>query len=125
MSIESERTTRKKRIDPRLTASGWVVTAFNAARPVSDYTNHAIEEYPTANGPVDYALVLRGRIVGVIEAKKVTLGTVLKNAGGAWGYRDWDAAERMYEFSFNQLAKKLGVRSADEASAVADLPDDE
>jgi type I restriction enzyme, R subunit len=34
----------------------------------------AIEEYPTANGPADYALSINGEIVGVVEAKKVTLG---------------------------------------------------
>ena len=36
------------------------------------------------------------------------------NRVGAWIYRDWDAAERMYEFSFDQLAKALGVPAKDE-----------
>jgi hypothetical protein len=34
----------------------------------------AIEEYPTASGPADYALCLGGRIVAIVEAKKLTLG---------------------------------------------------
>jgi type I restriction enzyme, R subunit len=38
------------------------------------YRHHAIEEYPTANGPADYALVVDGQLLGVVEAKKVTLG---------------------------------------------------
>jgi len=31
-------------------------------------------EYPTSNGPADYALVLGQHIVGIIEAKKLSLG---------------------------------------------------
>jgi type I restriction enzyme R subunit len=38
--------------------------------PPTPYTNHAVREYPTASGPADYVLYLRGRLVGVIEAKK-------------------------------------------------------
>jgi type I restriction enzyme, R subunit len=34
----------------------------------------AIEEYPTHNGPADYALCVGGRILGIVEAKKLTLG---------------------------------------------------
>jgi hypothetical protein len=34
----------------------------------------AAEEHPTANGPADYALVVDGRMLAVVEAKKVTLG---------------------------------------------------
>jgi type I restriction enzyme R subunit len=33
-----------------------------------------VEEYPTATGPADYALVMDGRVVGVVEAKKLTVG---------------------------------------------------
>src|SRR5216683_3680047 len=73
-SSESERLTRKSRIDPRLKQWGWEITPFNPARPLSGYRRHAIEEFPTANGPADYALVVDGQLVGVVEAKKVTLG---------------------------------------------------
>lgn len=47
---------------------------FNPGRPLGFYENCAIEEYPTDNGPADYALCVHGQIVSVIEAKKVTLG---------------------------------------------------
>src|SRR5258707_510351 len=73
-SSESERRTRKSRIDPRLKAWGWELARFDPARPLSAYHRHAIEEYPTANGPADYALVVDGQLLGVVEAKKVTLG---------------------------------------------------
>src|SRR5882724_9102319 len=73
-SSESERRTRKSRIDPRLRNSSWEIVAFDPGRPLSDYRHHAIEEFPTANGPADYALVVDGQLLGVVEAKKVTLG---------------------------------------------------
>ena len=34
----------------------------------------AVEEYETTNGPADYALCVDGRILGIVEAKKLTLG---------------------------------------------------
>ena len=71
---ESERRTRKDRIDPRLKAWGWEIVPFEPHRPLTAYSRHAIEEYPTTHGPADYALVVDGRLVGVVEAKKVTLG---------------------------------------------------
>ena len=38
------------------------------------YDKCAIEEFPTESGPADYALCAGGQILGVIEAKKLTLG---------------------------------------------------
>jgi type I restriction enzyme R subunit len=72
--MESESRTRKSRIDPLLKALGWTVVPFAPNRPLSFYSNCAIEEYPTDNGPADYALCLNGEIVGVVEAKKVGTG---------------------------------------------------
>jgi type I site-specific restriction endonuclease len=71
---ESERQTRRQRIDPKLRAAGWTIVPFDQHGEISTYRKHAIEEYPTANGPADYALVVDGELVGVMEAKKVTLG---------------------------------------------------
>src|SRR5215831_5363653 len=73
-STESERRTRRNRIDPRLKHWGWEITHYNPSRSISGYRRHAIEEFPTANGPADYALVVDGKFLGVVEAKKVTLG---------------------------------------------------
>lgn len=69
-SAESEAATRIKRIDPRLIAQGWVVVDHVPGAPLTPYTHHAVREYPTANGPADYALIVRGRLTGIIEAKK-------------------------------------------------------
>lgn len=38
------------------------------------------------------------------------------NRVGAWIYKNWDAAEDMYEFSFKQLARTLGIRSIDDTA---------
>jgi type I restriction enzyme R subunit len=71
---ESESVSRRKRIDPRLEAAGWKVVEFKEGKPLSAYSAHAICEYPTDNGPADYALVVDGVLLGIVEAKKVTLG---------------------------------------------------
>ena len=73
MSYESERATRRSRIDPKLEAAGWNVVP---AASLSSATGHglAVEEFETASGPADYALFDGGRCLGVAEAKKLTLG---------------------------------------------------
>ena len=74
MPLEAERTTRKQRIDPRLTRAGWQIARFRPEAPVSSYVKAAVEEFETTNGPADYALCEGGQVRGVVEAKKVTLG---------------------------------------------------
>jgi type I restriction enzyme, R subunit len=71
---ESEWQTRKKRIDTRLKALGWTLLPFAPGRPLRDYGRHAITEYETDTGPADYALGVDGALLGVIEAKKLSLG---------------------------------------------------
>jgi type I restriction enzyme R subunit len=60
-------------IDAQLRASGWSVQSkqaiqFNAGE------GQAVREYVTETGPADYVLFVDGKPVGVIEAKKETLG---------------------------------------------------
>jgi|GEM_PF-1495834 len=71
---QSEFATRKQLIDRRLAADGWKVVPFNEQKPLASLNRCAIEEYPTENGPADYALCADGHIVGIVEAKKLTLG---------------------------------------------------
>jgi type I restriction enzyme R subunit len=73
-TYESEWLTRKKRIDTRLRALGWQIVPFDADTPLSACTKHAVEEFPTDTGPADYALCVKGRILGIVEAKKLSLG---------------------------------------------------
>ena len=64
MSDESEWKTRKTRIDPKLDGAGWRLHRGPVRRT---------EEEDTAHGPAD-SLWLDDRIVGVVEAKKLTVG---------------------------------------------------
>jgi len=71
---DSEWLTRKQLIDPKLKAAGWRVVAFDPNKPLSAFDRCAIEEFPTENGPADYALCVNGKILGIVEAKKLPLG---------------------------------------------------
>jgi type I restriction enzyme R subunit len=71
---EPEWKTRKVRIDKRLDQSGWQVVPKGAVRPARFYQHHALEEYPTDNGPADYALCADGKVLGIVEAKELSLG---------------------------------------------------
>lgn len=71
---ESERETRRQRIDPLLRSAGWKLVPFEPGHKPNRWTHHAVTEYETANGPADYALFVDGQILGIVEAKKVSLG---------------------------------------------------
>ncbi len=47
---------------------------FRPGLATATLQNHAVEEYPTATGPADYALFVTGRFLGVVEAKRLSLG---------------------------------------------------
>ncbi len=73
---ESESTTRKKRIDEKLKSSilNWVIIHNSKVNDYTKLSNHAVEEYPTETGPADYALFVDGKLLGIIEAKKISVG---------------------------------------------------
>lgn len=94
-AADSEWVTRKELVDKELRNAGWRVTPHRE-KPLSALDRCAVEEYPTSNGPADYALILGGQVIGIVEAKKLTLGpqNVLSQAerysrglrqGGSWG----------------------------------------
>src|SRR6266436_5178016 len=70
----SEWLTRKRLIDSMLKASGWKVAPYAAGKLLTAQNCYAIEEFPTTAGAADYALCVNGQIVGIVEAKKLTLG---------------------------------------------------
>ena len=72
--IESERQTRQRRIDPLLVESGWQIVDYDPTQTTTALTKHAVREFPTDNGPADYMLFVDGRTLGVVEAKKLTVG---------------------------------------------------
>jgi type I restriction enzyme, R subunit len=68
MSSEAEWLTRKSRIDTRLKQKGWQLVRFSPALSLKALDGTAVEELPTANGPADYALFVKGQLLGIIEA---------------------------------------------------------
>ncbi len=68
----NERTTRKQLVNKSFLAAGWspIVRFHHGA----NYSRAAVEEYPTANGPVDYALFDNGVLIALVEAKKLGVG---------------------------------------------------
>lgn len=72
--MNDESNTRRHRIDPKLTAAGWSVTRFEPVYPETPPGKSAVEEWPTAAGPADYALCEEGSVLGVVEAKKLSIG---------------------------------------------------
>ena len=63
----------REQIDDRLKMSGWVIQDLKKVNPMASL-GVAVREYPTSTGPVDYALFVDGKPVGVVEAKKDDLG---------------------------------------------------
>lgn len=72
---ESEWQTRKNRIDRRLKnlPQPWKILKYKEGLNIPSLHGIAVEEYPTQNGPADYALFVHGKLLGIIEAKKVTV----------------------------------------------------
>lgn len=71
---ELEWQTRRQRINPKLEAQGWTIIPWTPGLVLSTLNATAVAEYPTANGPADYALFVDGQLLGIVEAKKLTLG---------------------------------------------------
>jgi type I restriction enzyme R subunit len=71
---QSEYVTRKKLIDRKLKDAGWGIVGFDPSKSLQAFDWCAIEEFPTENGPADYALCVGGKILGVVEGKKLSVG---------------------------------------------------
>ncbi|MBI4513538.1 MAG: hypothetical protein HY702_05450 [Gemmatimonadetes bacterium] len=79
MALEREWLTRKRRIDPRLDARGWHLSAGDSTPLRGPYRT---EEEETDSGPADYVLWLDRHPAAAVEAKKLAVGPqeVLKQA---------------------------------------------
>lgn len=121
MTEELEWQTRRNRINKRLQGlnPAWTIVKYHPGLDTSALTHHAVEEYPTANGPADYALFVNGRFQGIIEAKKVALGpyNVLEQAkryskGAFDGPGRWQGYRVPFLYSTNgELIWFLDVRN--------------
>jgi len=73
MIPEAEWKTRKERIDARLVSMSppWSIVRHSDALDLAALDACAVTEFPTDNGPADYALFVKGQLLGIVEAKKV------------------------------------------------------
>ena len=94
-------------IDARLEKSGWIIQDFRSVNPVASL-GVAVREYPTDTGPVDYALFVEGKPVGVIEAKKDELGENITAVEGQ--------SERYANSTFKYIKNDHKIRFAYEAT---------
>jgi type I restriction enzyme R subunit len=69
----------RDQIDTQLRACGWAIQDKNAFNP-NEGEGQAVREYTTDSGPADYVLFLDRKPVGVIEAKKESLGQNITTA---------------------------------------------
>jgi len=60
-------------IDAKLMLAGWIVQDKGQLNLYAG-EGIAVREFPTSSGPVDYALFVEGKPVGIIEAKKSDIG---------------------------------------------------
>ena len=72
---ELEWKTRKERIHKKLTSLNppWKIINHSNVKDYSSLNHYAVEEYPTENGPADYALFVNGKLLGILEAKRETI----------------------------------------------------
>jgi type I restriction enzyme, R subunit len=110
MSEELEWLTRRNRINVKLTAQKppWKIIKYKEGLDVSVLDSCAVEEYPTAKGPADYALFIKGKLLGLVEAKKVKVGpqNVLEQAkryskGAFGGPGNWNGYRVPFLYATN------------------------
>ncbi|MGM0428531.1 MAG: type I restriction-modification enzyme R subunit C-terminal domain-containing protein [Thermodesulfobacteriota bacterium] len=110
MADELEWQTRRDRINKRLKAlnPSWEIVKYAEDLDVQTLPRHAVEEYPTAKGPADYALFVNGQLLGILEAKKVKVGpqNVLEQAkryarGAFAGAGNWNGYRVPFLYASN------------------------
>ena len=108
MAPESEAQTRRKRIDPLLQQLGWEIVPFKEGLDLSTLHHHAVTEHPTASGPSDYVLFVKGKPLGALEAKRLEVGSegVLEQAKRysrdiAGGSGNWNGFRIPFLYSSN------------------------
>jgi len=122
MPEELEWKTRKDRVDRKLTSlhPAWAIVKYRPDLDTASLPCHAVEEYPTQSGPADYALFVKGRLLGIIEAKKVKVGpaNVLEQAkryarGASDGPGSWLGFRVPFLYATNgEVIHFLDVRNA-------------
>lgn len=78
MIDELEWKTRQDRINTKLKAlnPAWNIVKYRPELETSTLDRYAVEEFPTANGPADYALFVKGKLLGIGPGNALTWRTV-------------------------------------------------
>lgn len=71
----TEKQTRQKLIDIKLEKQGWSIINYNENLKSENLDSTAVRELPTKEGFADYALFVEGKLLGFIEAKKISVGS--------------------------------------------------
>lgn len=97
----------RKIIDEKLILSGWIIQDVKKLNP-NAAVGVAVREFPTDTGPVDYALFINGKPVGVVEAKKSEEGENITTVEGQ--------SSRYANSSFKWIKCEYRIRFAYEAT---------
>lgn len=110
MTDELEWQTRRDRVNTKLRKliPAWDIIKYKEGLDTSILTCHAVEEFPTGKGPADYALFIKGKLMGIIEAKKVSVSpqNVLEQAkryskGAFGGTGNWNGYRVPFLYATN------------------------
>ena len=99
----------RESIDKRLTEAGWVIQDMKELNP-SVSVGVAVREFPTSSGPVDYALFVNGKPVGVVEAKRDEAGANITSVE--------QQSSRYANSKFKYIKYEYRIRFAYEATGV-------
>lgn len=102
-------------IDEKLEKSGWTIQDMKKLN-LTAALGVAVREFPTSTGPVDYALFIEGKPVGVIEAKKSESGeniTVVEGQSARYAHSTFKWVQQEYRIRFAYEATDKLVRFTD------------
>ena len=102
-------------IDEKLEQSGWTIQDMRQLNLTSSL-GIAVREFPTSTGPVDYALFIEGKPVGVVEAKKSEAGeniTVVEGQSARYANSTFKWVQQEYRIRFAYEATDKLVRFTD------------
>ena len=102
-------------IDEKLEQSGWTIQDMRQLNLTAS-CGIAVCEFPTSTGPVDYALFIEGRPVGVVEAKKSEAGeniTVVEGQSARYANSTFKWVQQEYRIRFAYEATDKLARFTD------------
>lgn len=105
----------REEIDAKLRQSGWIIQDMKQLN-ITASVGVAVREFPTSTGPVDYALFVDEKLVGVIEAKKSEEGediTSVENQSARYASSIFQKIKGDYHIRFAYEATDKLIRFTD------------